>query len=134
MLEKYEKPFTIHPAELDRERAHHAILAIEALRSTSADNGELKSWIEKLPAMIQTNGLAQAMAFYKSRDPKRVKAPAQIYNIINHWLAQQFPVEGDLLSWLVSQATPQQYRHMQAEAQAYLRWLKQLAKAELKGG
>lgn len=131
MLANYKKPETIHPAEMDRQRAYHAIQAIEELRQSQADNGELKSWIEKLPAMIQTNGLGQALAFYKSR--KNIRAASQVYQVMQSWLSQQFPIKGDLLQWMIDHASPEQYRHMQAEAQAYLRWLKQLAKAELKG-
>ena len=134
-LKNYSRPGNLHPAEVDRERAFHAQLAIDDILEAEVDNGEAKSWIEKLPALIQTNGIGQALAFYKSRT--NVQAARHVYRIVSAWLKVQFNIQGkkdeeDILQWLTEQATPQQYRHAQAEAQAYLRWLKQLGKAQLK--
>ena len=132
-LQDYTKPDHLHPAELDRERAYHAQLAIDKLLNSSLDKCEIKSWIEKLPALIQTNGLGQALAFYKSRT--NVKSAQEIYNTVGEWLKTQIYSESkndDVLQWLTKEATPEQYRRAQAETQAYLRWLKQLAKAYLK--
>ncbi len=131
-LRDYTKPENLHPAELDRERAYHAQLAIEEIiEASEVDNGEAKSWLEKLPALIQTNGLGQALAFYKSRT--NVAGARKIYEVVGLWLREQFGFarEVDVLVWITQEASPTQYRQAQAEVQAYLRWLKQLAKVHL---
>jgi len=49
-------------------------------------------------------------------------------------LAVRVHADGDLLDWVVNNATSQQYRLATTEALALLQWLKRFAEAELPKG
>jgi len=83
-----------------------------------------------MPAMILMNGLGQTAAFYKSKGGRHEK----LYKLMSDWLKQPGkPYAGkDLLSGITS-GDAKEYRAAQAEALAYLQWVKKFAKAYSKG-
>lgn len=91
------------------------------------------SYIQQLPVMIHQNGLGQAVAFYKSKGDEHLK----IYNILKNWLCKESKIFGadrvtnDLLKNIV-ETDMANYRMAQSEAQAYLYWLRHIAKSKLK--
>lgn len=90
---------------------------------------EYKSYAAALPAMIHTNGLGQAAAFYRSKG----EAHLELYQLLSDWLCREnqlFAGKQDLLKGITT-SDMQTYRLAQAEAQALLEWVKQFAKAYL---
>ncbi len=108
---------------LQQERAASAYQAVRAAKSN--DYGSL---VRRLPALIQQDGLAQALVFLKAKGEKHHQ---DAYNHISQWVMAKIAPnpERDLLDWLMSTDSGD-YRRATAEALAYLNWLKRFAEAE----
>ena len=120
---------------IQQQRAKHALNAVQA-HAGLAYQGELRSYLQALPAMIHMNGLGQAAAFYRGKAAgKGNKALAYQagYQLLSDWLCapgQVYAGHGDLLS-AITATDMHRYRLAQAEAQAYLDWVKKFAAAFL---
>ena len=81
-----------------------------------------------LPALIMNSGLMQVMAFAQEKGKKHEVVAAQLRN----WLAGRFPkVKNDFTGFMQSlmNAEPQEYQAINAEAFAWLKWLRHMAAA-----
>ena len=82
-----------------------------------------KSGAKKLPVLIKTNGLGQALAFIKKRDPGNEK----LYDLIGKWLACKKLVELggniDLVDAVISKPS-NEYRRITTETLALLNWVR----------
>lgn len=137
---------------LAQRRAKDALTKIQALQKE--DNyGHYKSYVKALPANILKSGLGQAIATVRSRfyiqgegenkdKDKGKKGYAQLYKHLETWLCgsdEDMPYtnydEGNnpLLQAIVNH-NQDKYIHAQAEALAYLEWLRKFADAFLKDG
>jgi CRISPR-associated protein Cmr5 len=127
------------------QRAHHAMQQIQAMEALIAGTGEQErkrrlgnyvSYVEALPANILRSGLGQAMAMEKA-GAKNDAGHAHLYNHIDSWLtadranAPYRDKPGQLLREIGSNGQDP-YVRAQAEALAYLEWLKKFAVAFLK--
>ena len=84
--------------------------------------------MEHLPAAIIISGLGQAMALVKS---KKLAGYDQLYRHLGSWLCAERPYDGvDLIHQIVNNSEAD-YIQAQAEAMAYLEWLKKFAVALL---
>lgn len=103
--------------------------AAHAYESAKKGDDKYKSFAEKLPMYIKTNGLAAALAFTKEKC-------APIYGDIKRWLKKD---DKDLVEWqhdnqdlidaLVNmESTP--YRAVTVEVMAYLAWLRRFVKGK----
>jgi CRISPR-associated protein Cmr5 len=126
------------PAQtLDQRRAADALEKIRNLQARGENYyGHYVSYVSALPATIVMNGLGQALATLLSaakgdpRDPHRI-----LYDHIADWISTQIqPLSGptDTLIDRLMQNRQDVYLQAQAEAMAYLNWLKQFARAYLK--
>lgn len=133
----------------DLLRAKDALGKIDSLKTEAINGhgyGNYVSYVEALPAAILQNGLGQAMATLlaganlNAEPPEKrtddEKARKSLYDQINTWLCrddEDSPYRGqtDLMQAIVHR-DEDSYLHAQAEALAYLRWLKKLAVAFLK--
>jgi len=101
--------------------------ALEWVQGRKIDK-DLKPAAESFAPLILMSGLGQAAAFYKSKEGNH----RQLYDLLSEWLCglgRPFASgEGDLLEHLVA-ADQRAYRAAQAEALAFLQWLKKFAKA-----
>jgi CRISPR-associated protein Cmr5 len=114
-----------------QRRAAHAWANVESLNSASFRN-DYGSLVRGLPAMIQTDGLGQSLAFLLAKAKgDRNNAHYRAYNHLEEWLRdkEQFGFQGDLLQWLLKEDS-NRYRQVAVEAQAYLGWLKRFAEAK----
>jgi len=98
-------------------------------------------YIKKTPTLIQTNGLGNTLAFYKSKfgSEKEEKLSADkrayklIYDHINGWFRKFFANE-DILRWIISENTSSvEVFQVTKEILALLNWMKRFAESELKG-
>jgi CRISPR-associated protein Cmr5 len=123
---------------LQQERARHALNVVESWKKDpQSDNDrkkKLKARTSELPFMIHANGLGQAAAFFKSKEPKGDKDRYGVVLLaLQDWLAQPnrpFAGEPDLMRAIV-EADLATYRLAQAEAMAYMDWVKKFASAYL---
>ena len=135
--ESRERPSAGQLAE--QSRANYALAALEkAIENSDGErvykHSELKSYIRRLPGMIQINGFGQAVAFYYSKRESS-KAYGAVYKIIENWLCRDGQIYANAASGehrLLKAITSNDqlvYRRAQAETQALMRWLKTFAEA-----
>jgi CRISPR-associated protein Cmr5 len=89
--------------------------------------GEYLALVNSAPADIQTNGLGQTVAFWRSKGKDHHKA---LYAHLSDWVMQQMGEEDDLMRW-ITRSDSRRYRQATVEALAFLGWLKRFAQAEL---
>ena len=82
-----------------------------------------KSGAKKLPVLIKTNGLGQALAFINGRDPGN----AELYNMIGVWLSRKQLVglagNADLVDVVIGKPS-NEYRRITTETLALLNWVR----------
>ena len=121
------------PLSTEHERAKFAYdKVIENYQSKAeSEKQKFESWAEKLPSMIVSCGLLQAVAFYGT---KREGEP--FCKIINEWVKARLQLGDDnfdTLEWLThSVDNLQQYLYISDEVLKLSIWVKKMAKA-LKG-
>jgi CRISPR-associated protein Cmr5 len=115
---------------LQQERAKHALDKVQSWVKLN-DGAKLKARTSELPFMVHANGLGQAAAFFKSKKNK------DDYDVVllalQSWLAMDnrpFADKPDLMRAIV-EADLSTYRLAQAEAMAYMDWVKKFASAYL---
>lgn len=133
---------------LAQRRAAHALSCIKRHEQrnqnrSEPDYGNYVSYVQSLPPTIVMNGLGQAMATLLSKANGNLEEPhGMLYANLQDWLcgndaAAPYPNApgGDtrLIEAIVG-GTERQYLHAQAEALAYLIWLKKFANAYLQKG
>ena len=138
-----------HPpaVPLSRLRAQHALAAAQGLIPTRNQIDNYVSHVEGLPARILRNGLGQAMAMERMKSPTDL-GHKLLYEQMERWLIDGWPTsplkakpdelgrasvrpEARLLIAIVK-SDQDTYIRAQAEALAYLEWLKKFAVAFLK--
>ena len=125
---------------LEQQRASHALERIRDLQKLDEKQyGHYVSYVSALPATIIMNGLGQALAALvakakgKTEDPHRM-----LFDHVAAWLNRQIEelhvTNGDLTCVIdrLMNADQDTYVQAQAEAMAYINWLKQFARAYLK--
>lgn len=96
----------------------------EIAQSTDEDlKKKYKSSAKKLPVLIKTNGLGQALAFINKRDNGNIK----LYDLIGKWLDDKQLVElgenVDLVDIIISKPS-NEYRRITTETLALLNWVR----------
>lgn len=101
------------------------------------------SYIKRVPVYIQTNGLGNSLAFYKSKfglekeeslSPEN-RAYKLLYCHINEWSKNKLKKGQDILEWIISDnASSTDVFRITKEILALLSWMKRFAEAELKEG
>lgn len=125
---------------IQQQRAAFALEKVTAVvrDSTQEVQKRFKAYSNSLPAMVQMNGIGQALAFafQKSNgDKDENKGWRLLYDLVSAWLLQRNIWEksqGGLLQTL-AQGNQEQYQLAQAELQALLSWVKDFSRALIKG-
>lgn len=124
-------------AQLRAADALHRVLELET--SKHADwLDEYAGYVERLPAAILINGLGQAAAFELAAAGKDQESPhRQLYRDLEGWLCGEHgpyyqPGEKPHLMQAIVSRDRATYLQAQAEALAWLEWLKKFAVAYLK--
>ncbi len=89
-----------------------------------------KSGAKKLPTLIQTNGLAQALAFINNRD----EGNKELYNMIGKWLNRKQLVknsDSELVDIVISKPS-NEYRRITTETLALLNWVRRFVDGLMK--
>ena len=118
---------------LEQQRAQNAWTACE--RYTKDHVNAAKG----LPALIMNSGLMQVLAFCHEKGKKdSARHMEDVATHLRTWLAGRFPKvfkSADFSSFMqaLMQATPADYQAINAEAFAWLKWLRQMAAARKAG-
>lgn len=109
----------------DQARAGAAWRALDQV-AKEIEN-EYGSLARRLPALLQTNGLGQTLAFLRSKDKQHFKL---IYQHLSVWVLVHVGGQGsgDLLEWIIGTSS-NHYRRAAVEAAAYALWLRRFAEA-----
>lgn len=127
---------------LQQQRAAFALTTVQKVKSTSPSGIQkrFKAYSNSLPAMIQMNGIGQALAFayQKSNGSKDENIGwSLLFNAVSDWLLNKREIWGknnaaNILN-VLSEGGQEQYQLAQAEAQALLSWMKDFSRAEIAG-
>ncbi len=132
------------PPTLEQQRAAHALTIVREIEAAPFAK-EYRSYVESLPATIVMNGLGQACATLlaaTSGDGNRGHAYHALHQHLQSWLCRPavpgqiggvYPGPASLIDAIVNHGQAE-YVHAQAEALAYLVWLKKFAQAFLPRG
>jgi CRISPR-associated protein Cmr5 len=140
-----------HPT-LEQQRAAHALNRVRTVENapnvSEKQKSRYRSYVESLPATIVMNGLGQACATLlassngadddSNGDGKsRARAYRDLHKHLEDWLCRDddgvYRGQKPLIDAIVSRGQSE-YVHAQAEALAYLVWLKKFSQAFLPRG
>ena len=118
---------------IEQGRAKFAYDSVnEVVQNANADKKKkYKSGAKKLPVLIKTNGLDQALAFINNRDDGNV----ELYNTIRDWLSQKQLIELDINTDLVAiviDKPSNEYRRITTETLALLNWVRRFVDGLMK--
>ncbi len=104
----------------------------EIAQNTDEDlKKKYKSGAKKLPVLIKTNGLGQALAFINKRDNGNIK----LYDLIGKWLDDKQLVElgenVDLVDIIINKPS-NEYRRITTETLALLNWVRRFVDGLMK--
>lgn len=126
---------------LEQIRAADALTRVRSIEETFGGDREkadkFASYVESLPATILANGLGQAAATLLAQAKGNHGDPHyKLYSFLEDWLCRDaseapYRLANDLMEAIVTNDR-QVYLHAQAEALAWLEWLKKFAVAFLK--
>ena len=113
--------------DLEKQRAEFAYDCVEEVVNEygkdSKTANEYKSYVKKIPTLIQTNGLSATFAFMYSKK----KTYEVIYKQVQTWLEERdFKINKELVKWIISQPSSE-YRHITYEVMALFMWLRRFA-------
>lgn len=120
--------------KLEKGRAEFAYKCVKETTDISDKKKvkEYRSYIRKLPTMILTNGLGQALAFVVAKKEDG-NAYDLIYKQITDYMKSEHVTKismpqdkNDLLEWIIS-CDSQDYRYITQEILAFLNWLRRFA-------
>ena len=112
---------------LEQGRAAYAFAQVASYLKGKGEKeqGEYRSYLKKLPAMVQMNGLGETLAFYFSKG----KTHRDIYQQISSWLRSQYGdrfEDREVLEEIVNM-TSSDYRMMAVEVVALTNWMRRFA-------
>ncbi len=118
---------------IENGRAAYAYNAVDEFIQKHPDKKEnYRSYIKRLPSIIQTNGLGQALAFYYSKGREH----KIIYDQIYAWLKQKnknlFNEPDEEFVKTVVNMDSRQYRVVTMEVLALLNWMRRFVEGRLK--
>jgi CRISPR-associated protein Cmr5 len=127
-----------NPRTTEQKRAERALARVqEAKNQGKKFRDDYKNFAKRAPANIQTNGLGQTLAFWRSKGKgDRGEAAEVIYRDISQWVLEEmkWSSDNDDLLKKVTECSTNEYRRATIEAMAFLNWLRRFAEAELGDG
>lgn len=127
---------------IQQQRAAYALDKVSQLKQTQPESVQkrFKAYSNSLPAMIQMNGVGQALAFAYQKsngDKDENKGWKALLNVVAEWLLQREiwgrQSAGSNVIQTLAAGSQKEYQLAQAEAQALLSWVKDFARAEIAG-
>ncbi len=119
---------------LEKGRAAYAYKQVSVYFNSKPEKQqkEYRSYLKKLPAMIQMNGLGQTFAFYSSQGGTY----QDIYNQISLWLGERYEesfFDKGAVEAIISMNSGD-YRMMTVEVMALSNWMRRFADGLIRKG
>lgn len=118
------------PLTLEQQRANDAWACSATYGKDGKDHVNAA---KSLPALIMNSGLMQVLAFCQEKGG----ANQQVADQLRTWLCKRNGMSQDIgfekFMQALMKASPSEYQAATAEAFAWLRWLRQMAPARVKG-
>ncbi|HEK25155.1 MAG: type III-B CRISPR module-associated protein Cmr5 [Hydrogenobaculum sp.] len=126
---------------LERGRAKFAYECVkEVLERNNTIQKEYRSYARKIPSMILSSGLGQALAFVYSKNSRKEKEESA-YNVIYDQLSRYMksdiavriraPKDRDLIDWVLS-CDSYDYKYATQEILSFFKWLRRFAEGMIK--
>ncbi len=125
---------------IEEGRAKFAYEKVKEITKESASfQSKYRSYVEKLPPLILSCGLGNAIAFVcskKGEDSLEKRVYKRLYEHLSEYMKQQAiskkcPNNKELIDWIISSDSTE-YRIITSEIMAFLWWLKRFAEGMLK--
>lgn len=122
--------------DIEKDRAEFAYKKVEEIADekynktlyTDVKKEEYKSYVKKIPTMIQTNGISATFAFMFSKK----KTYKIIYDQINEWLQKRnLKKEEELVKWIIG-LDSSMYKYVSAEILYLLNWMRRFAEGMIR--
>lgn len=123
--------------KIENGRAAFAFEKVKGFVQTHPEkiNKEYRSYIKKMPAMIQVNGLGQSLAFCYAKG----SVYGDIYRQIEAWikqeqtpLMQKYDPQGKEFVEIIVNMKSNDYRLVSREVMAFLNWMRRFADGMIK--
>ncbi|MEZ4618470.1 MAG: type III-B CRISPR module-associated protein Cmr5 [Caldilineaceae bacterium] len=114
----------------EQKRAARAWQNIESVGES--EQKKYGTLARKLPAMIQTNGLGQTLAFLRAKGGRdQSNGHNLICNHVSTWVREQVNAQGDgdLLTWIIQESSDA-YRRATTESIVFAVWLRRFVEAK----
>ncbi|RSK26558.1 type III-B CRISPR module-associated protein Cmr5 [Bacillus sp. HMF5848] len=115
--------------KIENGRAAFAFREVKEYIEKNGQSSKFRSYIKKMPAMIQVNGLGQTLAFYYSNHSKE-KEYGDIYNIIGKWCSIQLSglinSEDEFVEQVIN-LNSKSYKVVTVETLSLLNWMRRFA-------
>ena len=128
-LEKLKKEIKDKKIDCKKDKTNEICKEKEKLQYYTSD---YKSYVKKIPSMIQTNGLSATLAFMYSKG----KTYVIIYEQIEEWLKNKRKLKEnseELVKWVISLDSPE-YKYITNEVMALFMWLRRFAEGMIEKG
>lgn len=110
-------------------------IAKHSAKHSAKQRNEYRSYIKKMPSMIQVNGLGQTLAFFFSKGGVYL----EIYDQVAKWIKQKYPdffknsgEEAKAFVEMVVKRESKDYRLLTMEVLALLNWMRRFAEGMVK--
>jgi len=122
--------------DIEKDRAEFAYKKVEEIADekynktlyTDVKKEEYKSYVKKIPTMIQTNGISATFAFMFSKK----KTYKIIYDQINEWLQKRnLKKEEELVKWIIG-LDSSMYKYVSVEILYLLNWMRRFAEGMIR--
>ncbi len=120
---------------LEQERGSYAYSRVREIKDEEWA-GDYKSYVKSAPTLILTNGLAQALAFYRSK--KKKKPYERLFEDIDLWMRSRYYSPGEscggknvnnALEWLIHCASSMEVLEATQDVLDLLNWFKRFVDA-----
>jgi len=128
-LEKLKKEIKDKKIDCKKDKKNQICEEKEKLQYYTSD---YKSYVKKIPTMIQTNGLSATLAFMYSKG----KTYAIIYEQIEIWLKNERKLKRnseELVKWVIA-LDSSKYKYITNEVMALFMWLRRFAEGMIEKG
>lgn len=117
---------------VDRERAQLAWKCVDEVKKNGWRQ-DYRSDVRGLPAMVQTSGLAQTLAFYRSKagNDARGRYGTVAAHLCQSLASARIPATPREAQQELLKLDAARYRAATVEVMAFLQWLKRFAEAEI---
>ncbi|MBB5149085.1 type III-B CRISPR module-associated protein Cmr5 [Ureibacillus thermosphaericus] len=120
-------------SKIENGRAAFAFKEVkQVVEKPNIQSSEFRSYVKRMPTMIQVNGLGQTLAFcYSKKNNKRGKAYGEVYRIVQKWIEDEvfpdlFHNNKDYSEFVekVINLNSYEYKQVTAEVLALLNWMR----------